>query len=566
MPFAADGKGGGQVSREIVVTGSGAAIGLPPGTRVGDWCIDGKIGQGGMGTVHAATHPVIGKRAAIKVVNAELCRSPGTAERFVQEARVVNQICHPSIVDIFDLGQLPDGRPFLVMELLRGQTLAARLEQGRMGALDGIEVLLQIADAMAAAHAHGVVHRDLKPENVYLTEGPGGATVIKIVDWGIAKLRDVGSQAVALTTSGMILGTPQYVSPEQARGKGIDGRTDIYALGVIAYEIFLEAPPFVADSVADMVAMHLREPPPPPADVWPDIPPALDRLLLAMLAKDAAERPSVADIMTTLREVRAELEARATRSSGRRLAAGSTPPPANPRAPTDPAPGPDALDATAATDSARFESSGPVALRAVAVGDADAVVPASAPSRRGWWLALAVVVAGGAVAAIVTLGGGVGASRPSPAAVAEPATPVTPAGVAAAAPAGAGADDGAAEVTGGAAPTSTSAAATPAAPATTAPVRASELVLEVRTTPPGAAVFVDGRRLPPGKRVRHTLAPGRHEVRVEASGYRTYERTIDVQATTVLDVALRRAARGRPATSERPATNPVDPNATIDPF
>lgn len=562
MPFAADGKGGGQVSREIVVTGSGAAIGLPPGTRVGDWCIDGKIGQGGMGTVHAATHPVIGKRAAIKVVNAELCRSPGTAERFVQEARVVNQICHPSIVDIFDLGQLPDGRPFLVMELLRGQTLAARLEQGRMGALDGIEVLLQIADAMAAAHAHGVVHRDLKPENVYLTEGPGGATVVKIVDWGIAKLRDVGSQAVALTTSGMILGTPQYVSPEQARGKGIDGRTDIYALGVIAYEIFLEAPPFVADSVADMVAMHLREPPPPPADVWPDIPPALDRLLLAMLAKDAADRPSVADIMTTLREVRAELEARATRSSGRRLAAGSTPPPVNPRAPTDAAPGPDALDAIAAADSARFESSGPVALRAVAVGDADAVVPASAPSRRGWWLALAVVVAG--VAAIVTLGGGVGSSRPSPAAVAEPATPVTPAGVAAAAPAGAGADP--ADATGGAAPAGTSAAATAAAPSTTAPVRASELVLEVRTTPPGAAVFVDGRRLPSGKRVRHTLAPGRHEVRVEASGYRTYERTIDVQATTVLDVALRRASRGRPATSERPATHPVDPNATIDPF
>ncbi|HVK71801.1 MAG TPA: serine/threonine-protein kinase, partial [Kofleriaceae bacterium] len=317
---------GGKVAREIVAHGSGQIDTLTPGSMVGDWLIDGKIGQGGMGSVYAATHPVIGKRAAIKIVHAELCRSAGTVERFVQEARVVNQICHPSIVDIFDLGQLPDGRPYLVMELLRGCTLGERLAEERLSAVEGIEVLIQVADAVAAAHVHGVFHRDLKPDNIYLTDGPRGS-LVKVVDWGIAKLRDVTPQSVALTTSGMVLGTPRYVSPEQARGKELDDRTDVYSLGVIAYEVFLEGPPFVADNVAEMLAMHLREPPPPPSEVWPDIPAQLERLLLAMLAKSAADRPSLADVVTALREARVELEAIAARRSARRVAVGSLPPP-----------------------------------------------------------------------------------------------------------------------------------------------------------------------------------------------------------------------------------------------
>ncbi|MBZ0233614.1 MAG: serine/threonine protein kinase, partial [Deltaproteobacteria bacterium] len=323
LPFAADGK----VAREIVVTGSGASVGLSPGSTVGDWRIDGKIGEGGMGTVHAATHPVIGKRAAIKVVHAELVRSAGMADRFVQEARAVNQIAHPSVVDIFDIGQLPDGRPYLVMELLRGRTLGDRMEQGRMSPLEAIDVLLQIADALVAAHAQRVVHRDLKPDNIYLSDGVGGAVAVKIVDWGIAKLRDDATpRSTSLTTSGVILGTPQYVSPEQARGKSLDERTDIYSLGVIAYEMFLEGPPFVAESVADMVAMHLREPPPPPSDVWPDIPPQLEALLLAMLAKNVEERPSLAAIMETLRAVRTAFALRTTQARAR-FATGSLPPP-----------------------------------------------------------------------------------------------------------------------------------------------------------------------------------------------------------------------------------------------
>ena len=315
LPFATDGK----VAREIVVTGSGASVGLAPGSKVGDWLIDGKIGEGGMGSVHAATHPLIGKRAAIKVVRAEMVRSPGMAERFVQEARAANQIGHPSVVDIFDIGQLPDGRPYLVMELLRGRTLGDRMEQGRMSPLEAIDVLLQIADTLVAAHARGVVHRDLKPDNIYLNDAAGtgavGAVAVKIVDWGIAKLRDDDTpRSVSLTTSGVILGTPQYASPEQARGKSLDERSDIYSLGVIAYEMFLEGPPFVAESVADMVAMHLREPPPPPSDVWPDIPAPLETLLLAMLAKQAEERPSLADIMDTLRAVRTALALRTTQA------------------------------------------------------------------------------------------------------------------------------------------------------------------------------------------------------------------------------------------------------------
>ncbi|MCA9680267.1 MAG: serine/threonine protein kinase, partial [Myxococcales bacterium] len=328
------------------------------GTEIGDWRIDGQIGVGGMGEVYAAWHRVIGKRAALKVVRAELCRSPAAGERFVQEARVVNQIGHPNIVDIFDVGTLPDGRPYLVMELLAGKTLAQRLGDGKVPALDAVDILLQVCAALAAAHADGVIHRDLKPDNIFLVQPPPIATAlgttgrlvvdvdrtgrfeldaaplgpkVKLLDWGIAKLQ-ASPTTPTLTTTGMIVGTPQYVSPEQARGKEVSERTDVYALGAVAYELFVEEPPFAADNVADLVAMHLRETPTPPSEVWPDIPGALDRLLLAMLAKDPEARPDIAEVVAVLVDVRAELAARA-RHGRSRLALGSQPPPLGPRGP-----------------------------------------------------------------------------------------------------------------------------------------------------------------------------------------------------------------------------------------
>ena len=298
-----------------------------PGTLLGDWRVEQKIGEGGMGIVYAAVHGEIGKRAALKVIRHDACSDASSAERFVQEARLVNQIGHPNIVDIFHIGRLHDGRPYLVMELLRGQTLGERIAAGRVPAGEAIELLLQICAALAAAHAHGVVHRDLKPDNVFVVDARSGP-VVKLVDWGIAKLSDTSTMSsTAMTRTGALVGTPQYLSPEQARGKVVDERTDLYSLGVIAYELLLEEPPFTADNVADLIAMHLREPVPPPSEVWPDIPPALERLLVGMLAKTSDQRPTLLTIMETLEEARAELAARhESRRHVLRTANGSIPP------------------------------------------------------------------------------------------------------------------------------------------------------------------------------------------------------------------------------------------------
>jgi serine/threonine protein kinase len=536
------------------VTESGAAVGLAPGSLVGDWRIDGKIGEGGMGFVHAATHPVIGKRAAIKVVRAEMCRSAGMAERFVQEARAVNQIDHPAVVDIFDIGTLADGRPYLVMELLRGRTLGERMEQGRMSPLEAIDVLLQIADALAAAHAQGVVHRDLKPDNIYLTDGMAGAVMVKIVDWGIAKLRDEKTKTMSLTTSGMIMGTPQYVSPEQARGRSLDERSDIYSLGVIAYEMFLEGPPFVADNVGDMVAMHLREPPPPPSDVWPDIPATLEGLLLAMLEKNAADRPTLAEVTATLQDARTALALRTSRPPERRLASGSIPPPTTGSSPTP---------KLSLGELAELSRPTPVPVLPTGSGGY-AVVRESTRRPALRWTLFAGGVALAAVGVLVVAG--VGSTKRAPgAATTSIATPV-------------------------AVETDAPAAALPKADAP-----APTLALDVRGAPANARVWIDSTaaRLTRGGLVSGTVAPGHHTIRVEAAGYESYRRDIDVRAATVLDIVLTKVSRASshkrhrgaaPPISERaaplappPPTTPtpapapaptrqLDPNGTIEPF
>ena len=355
-----------------------------PGTLVGDWAIEQKIGEGGMGTVYAAVHAVIAKRAAIKVIRSELCADASAAERFVLEARLVNEIGHPNIVDIFHIGRLGDGRPYLVMELLQGKTLADRLADGRVPASEGIDLLLQMCAALGAAHGRGVIHRDLKPDNVFIVDTRSGP-LVKLVDWGIAKLTDPGLGKTAMTRTGALVGTPQYLSPEQARGRDVDARADLYALGAIAYELLLEEPPFSADNVADLIAMHLREPVPPASEVWPDIPPELEELLGAMLAKAPEARPDLRSITETLAQVRAELQARSeSRRHVRRLAVGSLPP------------------------------EHPVDTRAVTLSDGVPIALASAAStlpepprrrrRRGWGLAAAaVVVAAAAVVAFLAI-------------------------------------------------------------------------------------------------------------------------------------------------------------------
>src|SRR5262245_33363253 len=254
-------------------------VDLVPGFIVGEYKVDKKIGEGGMGAVYSATHPMIGKRAAIKVISAALGTNAEAVGRFVQEARSVNQIGHPNIVDVFAFGDLPDGRNYFVMEYLQGESLADRLGKGAMPLGEAIEILDQVADALEAAHEKQIVHRDLKPDNVYLAAVRGGRTMVKLLDFGIAKLSVAdgpGSGGVQKTRTGMMMGTPGYLSPEQARGKNVDHRTDIYALGCMVFEIVCGRLPFIADNAMDIVLMHMTAAPPRASELWPEIPPPLD--------------------------------------------------------------------------------------------------------------------------------------------------------------------------------------------------------------------------------------------------------------------------------------------------
>jgi serine/threonine-protein kinase len=209
--------------------GGGSDAALGPGTRVGEYVIERQIGEGGMGVVFAAVHPVIGKRVAIKLLTPALAGDATAVQRFIQEARAVNQIGHKNIVDIFGFGQLPSGRHYFVMELLEGRNLKQRL-QSPLADDEALAILVEVCDALSAAHAAGIVHRDLKPDNIFLVEDRR----VKLLDFGVAKLTEDGLS----TNSGEPIGTPRYMSPEQRHGRPVDLRTDLYALGVMMFEIF----------------------------------------------------------------------------------------------------------------------------------------------------------------------------------------------------------------------------------------------------------------------------------------------------------------------------------------
>jgi eukaryotic-like serine/threonine-protein kinase len=283
---------------------------LAPGTPVGEYYVDGIIGEGGMATVYAATHPIIGRRVAIKVMS----RAPSADQtvavsRFVQEARAISAIGHPNIVDVFAFGALPDGRSYFVMELLAGETLFDLLGRRPLGLRETITILLQVCDALTAAHDKRIVHRDLKPENLFVLEMRDGRRMVKLLDFGLAKL--VGADAVRHTSTGCVMGTPSYMSPEQVLCRDIDCPSDIYSLGVVAYETLTGHVPFEADAPFELFELHVKTPPTPLTDVMPGIPEALNRLVLRMLAKEPHERPSIVQVASGLQAVAAALAANA---------------------------------------------------------------------------------------------------------------------------------------------------------------------------------------------------------------------------------------------------------------
>jgi tRNA A-37 threonylcarbamoyl transferase component Bud32 len=275
---------------------------LVSGARAGDYEIDRFLGAGAMGDVYAGRHPLIGKRVAIKVIKRRLAASPEAASRFLREARAANQVDHPNVVDVFALGRLDDGRLYLVMDLLDGEPLAARLKRGRVAAADALALLAPIAAALDAAHERGVVHRDLKPDNVFVS-GPPDEPRVHVLDFGIAKLlAGAGGDApAALTGEGTWLGTPAYMAPEQWSADGAGPASDRYALGVIAYQMLAGDVPFRAGSLPAMMEKHFRAPVPPLATGAGALPPAVDAVLARALAKDPEARfPSAAALVGAL--------------------------------------------------------------------------------------------------------------------------------------------------------------------------------------------------------------------------------------------------------------------------
>jgi serine/threonine protein kinase len=273
-------------------TASGVDQPLQPGTKIGEYQIERELGRGGMGAVYAARHPIIGKRVAIKVLDASFSRDGGLVQRFLDEARAVNKIGHPNIIDVFSFGQLPDGRHYFVMEFLEGETMAAWLARGRPDTAEARRLLLQVCEALEAAHREGIIHRDLKPENLWIARPKHGEAFIKVLDFGIAKL--IAPEAVTnVTKTGTIMGTPQYMSPEQCTGRGVDHRADIYSLGVIIFQIFCGRLPFEGESVAEIMSDHLTKAPPRPGELAA-VSPAMEVLLLSCLDKNPTNRPSSA--------------------------------------------------------------------------------------------------------------------------------------------------------------------------------------------------------------------------------------------------------------------------------
>ena len=294
----------GETDLQWVVSGAAAGREEPDlerDTQVGEYRVSCKLGAGGMGDVYGAVHPLIDKRVAIKVLRYKLCKSPLMVQRFVAEARAVNRIGHPNIVDVFAFGTLPDGRHYSVMEWLRGETLSAFLARGRPPLAETLTILDDVCRALEAAHAEGIIHRDLKPDNVFLVEVRGERARVKLLDFGIAKLL-VDEDSVT-TREGQLLGTPAYISPEQACGRKVGPETDVYALGVMAYEMVCGRRPFVGVE-AEVLARQLSDPPPRPKAAWRDIPPRLERLLLALLEKKTERRPSLAEVRRELAELR----------------------------------------------------------------------------------------------------------------------------------------------------------------------------------------------------------------------------------------------------------------------
>ena len=306
---------------------------LPPsgdrglvGQRFGSFQAVRELGRGGMGTVLLAEHVLIPKRVAVKVLHRHLAEDPELVARLLAEARAMSLVQHENVVSVYDL-DTREGRPYFVMEYLEGRSLA-ELARGPLEPALAVELLAQVCDALGAAHAHGIIHRDLKPANVFLVAGPQGRHRVKLLDFGIAK-RLARQEGETPTRMGVIMGTPEFMAPEQCLGREVDARTDLYAVGVLGYLLLTGCVPFAGTSAAEVLVAHLQQTPRPPHEVHAGVPRALSAVLLSALAKHPDERPaSAAELRAALEGALREFQREASRELAVKPVPARTPPPA----------------------------------------------------------------------------------------------------------------------------------------------------------------------------------------------------------------------------------------------
>ncbi|GMU60493.1 MAG: hypothetical protein AMXMBFR34_22560 [Myxococcaceae bacterium] len=276
------------------------------GSDVGGYRVKGRLGAGGMGIVYEGEQTIIGKKVAIKVLKGEVADNPDVVKRLVAEARAVNSVGHRNIIDVFGFAELPNGRQAIIMELLEGESLEQLLAQHRTMPLTEVLVVLdEMLAALAAAHAAGVIHRDLKPSNVFLCRQRDGSRYVKILDFGIAKLGVLGD---ANHNASVLVGTPAYMAPEQATGGLVSPALDLYAVGVMAFELLTGKLPFVADSLFQLITKHAQERPPLPSSIHLGLPDELDDLVMKLLEKRPEDRyPSANAVRAEVIRLRKQL-------------------------------------------------------------------------------------------------------------------------------------------------------------------------------------------------------------------------------------------------------------------
>jgi mono/diheme cytochrome c family protein/tRNA A-37 threonylcarbamoyl transferase component Bud32 len=293
----------GQDSFSSTLNAGGADL---VGRRIGNFVIESRIGEGAMGAVYRGVHDTLDRRVAIKVLKPQLAADDNLVNRFIDEAKAASRLGHPNLVQVLDFGTLPDGRRYTVMEYLDGRDLEGALELegpqpiGRVAAIG-----VQVASALAAAHSKGIVHRDIKPANIFLARDETGAERVKVLDFGIAKLMEGPSGAGARTAAGHIVGTPEYMAPEQAQANSdIDHRADMYSLGCVLYELLTGRPPHTAESLPAILVAQLQDVAVPPSQLRPDIPPQMEQLVLRCLEKPREARfhsmAEIADVLTPM--------------------------------------------------------------------------------------------------------------------------------------------------------------------------------------------------------------------------------------------------------------------------